>query len=68
MNKRIVTTKNQMRGSIAEREKPLDMPGNGAWELIAMKAYELYEQRGHVDGHALEDWLKAEAIVHGEIK
>ena len=30
---------------------------------VARVAYELYEQRGRVDGHDLEDWLKAEAIV-----
>ncbi|MBK8276959.1 MAG: DUF2934 domain-containing protein [Nitrospira sp.] len=30
-----------------------------------MKAYELYEQRGCLDGHALEDWLKAETIIKG---
>jgi hypothetical protein len=26
-------------------------------------AYELYERRGRVDGHALEDWAQAEAEV-----
>ena len=30
---------------------------------IARVAYELYLQRGRVDGHALEDWIKAEAIL-----
>jgi hypothetical protein len=30
-------------------------------ERIRAKAYELYEQRGKRDGHALEDWLQAEA-------
>lgn len=35
------------------------------WNRIAMKAYELYEQRGCLDGHALEDWLKAETIIKG---
>jgi hypothetical protein len=28
--------------------------------LITLRAYELYEQRGHRDGHALDDWLDAE--------
>ena len=28
-----------------------------------LKAHELYEQRGREEGHALEDWLKAEAII-----
>jgi Protein of unknown function (DUF2934) len=27
---------------------------------IALRAYELYLQRGGVDGHADEDWLQAE--------
>ena len=30
---------------------------------VAQVAYELYEQRGREDGHDLEDWLKAEAVV-----
>jgi len=32
-------------------------------EQIRRRAYELYEQRGRVDGHALDDWLQAEAEV-----
>jgi hypothetical protein len=30
---------------------------------VARVAYGLYEQRGREDGHALDDWLKAETIV-----
>lgn len=30
---------------------------------VARVAYALYEQRGREDGHDLEDWLRAEAIV-----
>ncbi|HEV2732269.1 MAG TPA: DUF2934 domain-containing protein [Terriglobales bacterium] len=30
-------------------------------DQIRRRAYELYEQRGRVDGHELEDWLQAEA-------
>src|SRR5713226_7679903 len=30
---------------------------------IRRRAYRLYEQRGRVDGHALEDWAQAEAEV-----
>jgi hypothetical protein len=30
---------------------------------IRHRAYELYEQGGRTDGHALEDWLQAEADV-----
>lgn len=46
-------------------ERQLSTPANGKWHLIALKAYELYEQRGRIDGYALEDWLKAEAIING---
>jgi hypothetical protein len=30
-------------------------------ERIRVRAYELYEQRGKRDGHALDDWLQSEA-------
>jgi len=30
---------------------------------IRLRAYDLYEQRGRMDGHALEDWLNAEAQI-----
>jgi hypothetical protein len=32
-------------------------------QAVARVAYGLYEQRGREDGHALGDWLNAEAIV-----
>jgi hypothetical protein len=32
-------------------------------EQIGHRAYELYEQRGRVDGHELDDWLQSEAEV-----
>lgn len=34
-------------------------------ERIAKRAFELYEQRGQQDGHALEDWLQAERELRG---
>lgn len=37
-------------------------------EAIRERAYELYEQRGRLDGHALDDWLAAEAEVQLKIK
>ena len=30
--------------------------------LIEQTAYQLYEERGKIDGYALEDWLRAEQI------
>ncbi len=32
-------------------------------ELVRARAYELYEVRGRIDGHAEEDWLQAEGEV-----
>lgn len=36
-------------------------------DRIAKKAYELYQKRGQVEGHDLQDWLDAEAILRDEI-
>jgi Protein of unknown function (DUF2934) len=30
---------------------------------IRCRAYKLYEERGRTDGHALEDWVHAEAGI-----
>jgi hypothetical protein len=38
------------------------MPANDA---IRLRAYELYAQRGMEEGHAVHDWLEAEAeLLH----
>ena len=34
-------------------------------EAIQLRAYQLYEERGRVHGHALEDWIAAEAQLTG---
>jgi DUF2934 family protein len=34
-------------------------------EDVRARAYELYEVRGKIDGHAEEDWLQAEGEVAG---
>lgn len=34
---------------------------------IEQRAYQLYEQRGRLDGHDLEDWLKAEHELAGSV-
>jgi Protein of unknown function (DUF2934) len=35
---------------------------------IELRAYELYEERGRSDGHAVEDWVAAEAeVLRGSI-
>jgi len=36
-----------------------------AEEKIRLRAYELYEERGKIEGHALDDWLQAEEEILG---
>ncbi len=42
-----------------------DGGANGRCEMIRQTAYGFYLARGCVDGHELEDWLQAEAVVDG---
>jgi Protein of unknown function (DUF2934) len=37
--------------------------GNGIHARIASLAYQLYEQRGRVDGNHVEDWIQAEHTI-----
>lgn len=35
-------------------------------DLIALRAYQRYEERGREDGHDIEDWLAAEQELGGQ--
>lgn len=35
-------------------------------DVIRIRAYQLYEQRGCEQGHDLDDWLQAEAEIAGK--
>ena len=37
-------------------------------EMIALRAYELFEQHGCQEGHDCEDWLEAERQVLTEVE
>ncbi|MGE5204053.1 MAG: DUF2934 domain-containing protein [Chlamydiota bacterium] len=37
-------------------------------ERIRRRAYELYEQRGRLDGHDVDDWLQAQAELSPKAK
>jgi hypothetical protein len=37
-------------------------------ELIARRAYEIYEERGRWDGDDINDWLRAEAEVKSTLR
>jgi hypothetical protein len=49
------------------RSRKPDFPSD-IEERIRQRAYELYEQRGRVDGFALDDWLQAETEILGARK
>jgi Protein of unknown function (DUF2934) len=57
-------TKSKSRESRSENAK---FP-TGVEERIRQRAYELYLQRGRVDGFALDDWLSAEREIVGTRK
>lgn len=55
---------------------PLELPapdehelieGPSREDLIRRRAYDLYQRNGCVDGHALDDWLAAEAALEREV-
>lgn len=50
------------RSATAQRAEGAN-PRSSPQEEIARMAYELYERRGRIDGHDLEDWFGAERIV-----
>lgn len=37
-------------------------------QQVAHLAYALYEQRGREEGHAMEDWLKAEQLIRQQAR
>jgi hypothetical protein len=56
-----MTTKSKPR--LRKANRPSDIE-----QRIRVRAHELYEQRGRVDGFALDDWLKAEGEILGAQK
>jgi hypothetical protein len=64
--KPIKKMKSSMRYPLAASPQAIELP-NGMRERISNKAFELWQERGYRDGHDLEDWLDAEAIVMEEI-
>ncbi len=49
----------------AGREMQIDPLGSNApvEQQIRLRAYQIFEQRGKTEGHALDDWLEAEQQV-----
>ena len=55
----------QARDMAPDSDEAVSVVGN-AHQKIAERAYRLYLDRGAEDGHALEDWLRAERDTLGE--
>lgn len=65
INARLLTIS---RGSDTKAAVPQDKQGIDAKQQITQRAYELYEQHGHKDGHAKQDWLQAEHGIQEDKK
>ncbi len=46
--------------------KPDERSLDSTKELIRVRAYQLYEERGCENGHDLDDWLRAETEIAGK--
>ncbi len=64
MKRTPMTTKSKSR----KPRSPKPAQPNDIEESIRRRAYELYEQRGRIDGFALDDWLQAEREILGAHK
>jgi hypothetical protein len=43
-------------------------PGETDRERVAQRAYELYLERGAVDGRDMDDWFSAEREITGRVR
>jgi hypothetical protein len=59
--------KEKIMGTLDPSTRRFTISDQELYERIADKAYELYQQRGEVPGHDLDDWLVAERDVHDEL-
>ena len=54
--------KPSQRPPLAASLQAIELPED-RWEWISKKAFKLWQDRGYRDGHDLEDWFDAEAMV-----
>lgn len=67
MKTRIDHKKEEPLGRSAVRDSAHNASGDGeVLQRIAVRAYELYRERGAIDGHDLDDWLEAEQAILGQ--
>jgi len=48
-------------------QTPVEQADDNTEESIRTRAFQLYEERGMVDGHAEEDWLQAELEIRSRM-
>ncbi len=66
MKARIIHKKKEPLAQAAGRESAQAVSDGGeVQQRIAVRAYELYRERGCSDGRALDDWLEAERDIVG---
>lgn len=56
------------RASSGAAQLSRNEPMTSLHEQIRRRAYELYEQRGRVDGYDLDDWLQSESELTAKVK
>ncbi len=67
LKSRVVSSKHDpIVANAAAMESPEEGTTKDVHVRVAFLAFQLYEQRGHQDGHDLEDWLIAEQRVLAE--
>lgn len=69
--KRVSPGKRVVRRKSATASEPAAgaaLPVNDRRQLVAAEAYFLAERRGFVQGHELEDWTAAEAVVDSRLQ
>ena len=57
--------KSTTKAAVRSGTNPIE-PVDERWKRISKKAYELWEQRGHREGYALQDWLDEKAALKEE--
>jgi hypothetical protein len=61
-----VKKKPSVQSRLAASTQSIELPEDRR-ERISKKAFELWQERGYREGHDIQDWLDAEAIVMKEI-
>ena len=69
-SERLTTTKN-ITGNAKDKFVPIRLEdskdSDALKKNIARRAYEIFEHRGKVPGHDVDDWLEAESEVRWEL-